>query len=281
MYRCCVSRSVPAVVFVLWLTVSIIAAHTTRRHSSFASAPSPASSGHIGIVAHAGASSCARGHVWPSEYEEHPHGHAPPPAAAWACGGLNGEAVSGTCADAPVAKSVRSGGMHVGAGRSVGSGARPVRVSMPKGGGDGPGSMVPTTGTAPGRKKDVRGSVASSVVRERLRMSESSMRNAERVRAVPARGCAWISNIARSCAGRRAGQSTGAHGGERGRRRGGGLPSGRTHADWTRPTSTQPELRLASKVACAWSSSCIARWRPLGPLSSSELWKNIEKTHSP
>ena len=56
-----------------------------------------------------------------------------------------------------------------------------------------------TTGTAPGMKRETRGSSASRVVSARERMSESSMANAERVRAVLEYVCAWISYTASSC----------------------------------------------------------------------------------
>ena len=69
------SRSVPAVVFVLWLAVNITVDHTSLRHSSFCISPSSAPSGHIGVHVHAGASSTDNGQLLPREYDEHPHCH--------------------------------------------------------------------------------------------------------------------------------------------------------------------------------------------------------------
>ncbi len=63
---------------------------------------------------------------------------------------------------------------------------------------DGKEAVGGTTGTTPGTKIVVRGSLMSRVVRCRLRIRESSMTNAERVRGVAHLGCACISNSARS-----------------------------------------------------------------------------------
>ena len=161
----CVRR---AVVYEMWPAARTIALQHRRRHDSFRISASLQRASHAGVGAHSGAWSATHGQcpesvsVWHAQPFSPSSGAAPAPSSGDA--GSGGECVC-VCACACV------------------------------GGEEG----AHTAGTAPGGKSVVLGSEASTSVRERLRMIESSMTIDDVERSVECRGCAHTSNSARSC----------------------------------------------------------------------------------
>jgi hypothetical protein len=162
-----------AIVYELWPAATIIELQQRRRMDSFLISPSPQESSHAGVLPHIGAWSTTYGQCAAKVIDLQLH-----PAASSTTEGISVEQLG------PVLKLEGTDSGNQGpCSRCVCWITRVVFV---------------TTGTEPGGKRLVSGSSASTKVRERLRMIESNMRREDFDLSPLWRGCAQVSNRARS-----------------------------------------------------------------------------------